>query len=169
MNRTCVVTLLLPAAVTRPGLGVFVAVGLVYLPTLGMPALWDPWETHYAEVAREILARDDWITLWWGQEGWFMSKPVLIFWMSALGMGVGSLFGLKTGPDGGPQFQEWCIRVPISLLAMLALWALYRAAVERFGAVPAMIERDDNIPELGELLGELDTARAISAEATVPA
>ena len=49
------------------------------------------------------------------------------------------------------------------------VWALYRAAVERFGAVPAMIERDDNIPALGELLGELDTARAISAEATVPA
>ena len=43
------------------------------------------------------------------------------------------------------------------------VWALYRAAVARFGAVPAMIERDDNIPELPELLAELDTARAICA------
>lgn len=64
--------LLLPAAVTRPGLGVFVAVGLVYLPTLGMPALWDPWETHSGEVARGILARDDSISTWWAREKWFM-------------------------------------------------------------------------------------------------
>lgn len=50
-----------------------------------------------------------------------------------------------------------------------AVWALYRAAVARFGAVPAMVERDDNIPELGELLAELDRARTLAAEALVPA
>ena len=42
------------------------------------------------------------------------------------------------------------------------VWDLYRAAVERFGDVPTMIERDDNIPSLGELVVELDMARAIS-------
>ena len=40
-----------------------------------------------------------------------------------------------------------------------AVWSLYEAAVRRFGVVPTMIERDDNIPELGELLAELDVAR----------
>jgi uncharacterized protein (UPF0276 family) len=49
------------------------------------------------------------------------------------------------------------------------VWALYCAALERFGAVPAMIERDDNIPELPELLAELDTARALAGQARVPA
>ena len=26
---------------------------------------WDPWETHYGEVARQILVRSDPIDLWW--------------------------------------------------------------------------------------------------------
>ncbi|HEY3851404.1 MAG TPA: DUF692 domain-containing protein [Steroidobacteraceae bacterium] len=43
------------------------------------------------------------------------------------------------------------------------VWALYREAVEHFGPVPTMIERDDNIPELGELVAELDVARAVAS------
>jgi uncharacterized protein (UPF0276 family) len=39
------------------------------------------------------------------------------------------------------------------------VWDLFGAAVAHFGAVPTMIERDDNIPELGELVAELDIAR----------
>jgi uncharacterized protein (UPF0276 family) len=39
------------------------------------------------------------------------------------------------------------------------VWDLYCAAVERFGAVPTMIERDDNIPALEELVAELQIAR----------
>ena len=42
------------------------------------------------------------------------------------------------------------------------VWALYANAVRRFGAVPAMIERDDAIPPLAELLVELDHARKIA-------
>jgi uncharacterized protein (UPF0276 family) len=37
--------------------------------------------------------------------------------------------------------------------------------VQRFGALSTMIERDANIPELPELLSELDRARAITATA----
>jgi uncharacterized protein (UPF0276 family) len=43
------------------------------------------------------------------------------------------------------------------------VWELYAQAVAHFGAVPAMIERDDNIPALGELVAELDMARAVAA------
>ena len=39
------------------------------------------------------------------------------------------------------------------------VWNLYCAAVAQFGAVPTMIERDDNIPALGELVAELQIAR----------
>ena len=42
------------------------------------------------------------------------------------------------------------------------VWDLYGAAVERFGAVPTMIERDDNIPPLHELVTELNVARELS-------
>lgn len=45
-----------------------------------------------------------------------------------------------------------------------AVWQLYAAAIARFGVASPMIERDANIPELPELLIELDKARAIALE-----
>jgi uncharacterized protein (UPF0276 family) len=42
------------------------------------------------------------------------------------------------------------------------VWRLYREAIRRCGAVSTMIERDDKIPPLGELLVELEQARAIA-------
>ncbi|HYF98124.1 MAG TPA: DUF692 domain-containing protein [Coxiellaceae bacterium] len=42
------------------------------------------------------------------------------------------------------------------------VWDLYAKAVRRFGKVATSIERDDNIPPLGELLLELDQARKIA-------
>jgi uncharacterized protein (UPF0276 family) len=42
------------------------------------------------------------------------------------------------------------------------VWDLYRAAVAQFGAVPTMIERDENIPPLSELVAELQMARDLS-------
>jgi uncharacterized protein len=46
------------------------------------------------------------------------------------------------------------------------VWDLYRAALAHFGAVPTMIERDDNIPPLSELVTELDMAREIAGRHT---
>jgi hypothetical protein len=46
-----------------------------------------------------------------------------------------------------------------------AVWALHARAVTRFGAVATIIERDDHIPPLAELIGELDRARVIGAPA----
>ena len=49
------------------------------------------------------------------------------------------------------------------------VWALYADAAARCGpgggGVATMIERDDHIPELGELLGELDVARRLAGTA----
>lgn len=44
------------------------------------------------------------------------------------------------------------------------VWDLYAHACQRFGAVAAMIERDDHIPPLTELLDEMATARSIAAQ-----
>lgn len=42
------------------------------------------------------------------------------------------------------------------------VWTLYGHAIERFGAVSTMIERDDHIPPFEELVMELDQARQIA-------
>jgi uncharacterized protein (UPF0276 family) len=42
------------------------------------------------------------------------------------------------------------------------VWALYATALERFGNVATMIERDDRIPPLAELIVELDVARGLA-------
>jgi uncharacterized protein len=44
------------------------------------------------------------------------------------------------------------------------VWDLYAQALALLGPVATMIERDGHVPPLGELLGELDTARGIAAQ-----
>jgi uncharacterized protein (UPF0276 family) len=44
------------------------------------------------------------------------------------------------------------------------VWELYRAAVRRFGRVPALVEWDDHIPPLEEVLAQSERARAVEAE-----
>jgi 4-amino-4-deoxy-L-arabinose transferase-like glycosyltransferase len=117
------------SSLRRPALFVFVAASLVQLPLLGLFGLWDPWETHYGEVAREILARDDWITLWWAQDEWFRSKPIFIFWIEALSWG---LLGVPYAPDANPAHVEWAIRLPHYLLTIAALMASYAAMARLF-------------------------------------
>jgi uncharacterized protein (UPF0276 family) len=42
------------------------------------------------------------------------------------------------------------------------VWALYEAALKRFGSVSTLIERDDHIPPLTKLVVELEKARSIA-------
>ena len=44
------------------------------------------------------------------------------------------------------------------------VWDLYAEAIKRYGEVSVMIERDDNIPELPDLLAELQIARDVFAK-----
>lgn len=44
-----------------------------------------------------------------------------------------------------------------------AVWALYAAAIQRFGAIPTLIEWDNNVPELDTLLAEADKAAKVQA------
>jgi len=124
--------------VRRHGFWLVTLVTLLYLPTLGSHSLSDPWETHYGEVAREILARNDWISLWWAQDGWFWSKPILDFWMQALAMatfGVRYRSGamLSAVAEGREPWPEWAVRLPIFLLTLVATYLLYKAVARVFG------------------------------------
>jgi 4-amino-4-deoxy-L-arabinose transferase-like glycosyltransferase len=94
----------------------------VFIPFLGAFGLWDPWETHYGEVGRQIVERHDWISTWWGshwqdaggsREGsFFYSKPILLMWMMAIGLKV---FG----------FSEWGIRMGVCLVSILGIVSVY--------------------------------------------
>jgi uncharacterized protein (UPF0276 family) len=48
-----------------------------------------------------------------------------------------------------------------------SVWELYAKAIQRFGAISTMIERDDNIPPFLELVAELNIAKHI-AHANLP-
>lgn len=121
-----------------------VAIGCALaLPTLGAFGLVDPWETHYAEVAREMIERRDFVSPWWANEGWFFSKPILIFWLEALSMAV---MGVGTGPGApltGGAHPEWAVRFPAFAFALLGTYALYhgvsRTAGRRVGFIGAVV------------------------------
>jgi MFS family permease len=109
-----------------------IAVALAVL----VPGIWgytliDPWETHYGEVAREMLARNDWISTWWAQDGWFWSKPILNFWaqglsFAAFGVAWGAWqailpdlagrFELSSGPLGVMLTAGFAVSLPAMLL-----------------------------------------------------
>src|SRR6185437_16044055 len=122
----------------RHGFWLILLTTLLYLPLLGSHSLSDPWETHYGEVSREILARNDWISTWWAQDGWFWSKPVLDFWIQALAMAT---FGVRWQSDhmlsavseGRIPWPEWAVRTPVFLLTLVAVYLLYKAAARVYG------------------------------------
>ncbi len=122
----------------RHGFWLVVLTSLLYLPLLGSYSLSDPWETHYGEVAREMLVRDDWISLWWAQDGWFWSKPILDFWMQGVFF---SALGVRYMPDqmlsaaalGRLPQPEWAARIGVFLLTVLAVYFLYKGVAKACG------------------------------------
>src|SRR5260221_14781746 len=98
---------LVPAMIRRRPLGLELAVVVVVSLAVLVPGIWnyslvDPWETHYGEVAREMLQNHDLVHMEWlggltstDNEG-FRSKPGLTFWVVAGGMGA-----LGVAQDGG--------------------------------------------------------------------
>ncbi len=128
----------------RHGFWLIALTTLLYLPRLGSVGLIDPWETHYGEVAREILSRDDWISLWWAQDGWFWSKPILNFWTQALSF---LAFGVEWAPDrmiatvaeGRLPQPEWAARLPTFVVALAGQYVLYLGARAYLGRTAAFL------------------------------
>jgi len=132
---------------TQMSLGI-IGLGLaLYVPMAGSYGLFDPWETHYGEVARQMTTRGDAISLWWPgaplDADHFWSKPVLSFWLMSLFMG---LFGVAHGPSGSIALgsrAEWAMRLPICAMGVLGIWAVYlclaRFAGRRAGVLGAVV------------------------------
>ena len=90
------------------------AVGLlIYMPRLGSYPLWDPWESHYTQVAWEMQQRLTWNNPWYrGIDNWW-SKPILMLWMLRASLGI---FWDHVGDFANP---EWAARLPFALTAIL--------------------------------------------------
>src|SRR6195256_4033418 len=78
---------------------------------LGYFGLIGPDEPRYAQVAREMLARHDWITPTLGGKPW-LEKPALYYWQAMLAY---SLFGVS----------DWAARLPSAVDATLMVVAIY--------------------------------------------
>ncbi|RMG93660.1 MAG: hypothetical protein D6705_17905 [Deltaproteobacteria bacterium] len=111
-----------PTSTTVLVVAASLALVAIYVASIRACGPWDPWETHYGEVARQILVRHDPLDLWWrpgsgGPHGraetTFWSKPPLAFWAMALSMAA---FGVGTGADPAEMVHhpmaEIALRLP---------------------------------------------------------
>ncbi len=98
----------------------FAAVCGAYFYGLGAVPLMGPDEPRYAEVAREMFARGDWVTPTLGGHTWF-EKPALLYWLTESAY---ALFGVT----------EFAARVGSALAGVLTVllvgWAARRAEFE---------------------------------------
>ena len=122
--------------IERRHLALVLSVGAaLFLPWLGATGFWDPWEPHYGEVGRSMIARQDFIHPYW-ESAYFYSKPVLTLWMDALSMLVArtnSGAGLGFDPTRGISlYTEWCVRLPYALLALAELGFVYLLGARLF-------------------------------------
>ena len=76
----------------------------LYLPGLGRPALWEPDEGRYAEIAREMVLTGDYATPRNNFELYF-EKPPLVYWATA---GAIRIFGPT----------EFAVRLPAALFSV---------------------------------------------------
>lgn len=112
----------------RPRLLAACALGLiaiVYSADLGTPALLDePNDAQYAEVAREMVERGDWLSPHLN-DVIFLNKPPLLYWLIASAY---TLFGI----------DEAAARLPGLLALLLTLLFLYRLGEELFDGTTAL-------------------------------
>ena len=120
---------------------------LVYIPFAGSYGLHDPWETHYAEVARQMAVRGDYISLWWPgapiDPDHFWSKPVLSFWLMSLSLLAFGLGHPASGTLALSTRAEWAVRMPFVLFGVLGIYAVYlcvsRFVSRRAGVLAAVV------------------------------
>ncbi len=114
--------------------------GVLFVPFLGAVGLWDPWETHYGEVARMMIHRNDYVHPYW-ENAWFFSKTPFTMWLQALGMqlvGTNRVGPIYEGPVA--LLTEWGFRLPSTLFSIAAVATLAYAlarTVGRFAAYAA--------------------------------
>ena len=97
-----------------------VLAAILYLPGLGKPALWEPDEGRYAEIAREMVVSGDYVTPRDDFELYF-EKPPLVYWANAASI---KIFGVN----------EFAVRLPAALFSVGQVVVTAGLAEVMFGA-----------------------------------
>jgi 4-amino-4-deoxy-L-arabinose transferase-like glycosyltransferase len=129
------------------GPALMACVVLLYVPFAGNHALWDPWETHYGEVARQMATRGDIISLHYPcsplERPEFFTKPALTFWLMASFLRLFGLAGASGSMLTNSWRAEWALRLPSLLLGLLAIWSVFvlvrRIANARAAVLSALV------------------------------
>jgi len=85
--------------------------GFLFFYGLGAFGLVGADEPRYAQVAREMLERHDWVTPTLGHTPW-LEKPVLLYWEQMVAY---SVFGVS----------DWAARLPSAFSATMMIAAIY--------------------------------------------
>jgi 4-amino-4-deoxy-L-arabinose transferase-like glycosyltransferase len=97
--------------VRRPAILLLLLCVLTFFLGLGCPAITDADEAYYAESAREMVERGDWLTPYYNYE-YRWQKPVLYYWLTAVtymivGMGEWSARFWSALAGVGLAFATW--------------------------------------------------------------
>ena len=93
----------------------FLVTIFIYFFGLNIPLL-GPDEPRYAQVAREMFERGDWITPTLGGVNWF-EKPALLYWLQIVSYNI---FGVS-------EFSARFGSAIFGLLTVLSLWIFGRS------------------------------------------
>jgi 4-amino-4-deoxy-L-arabinose transferase-like glycosyltransferase len=98
---------------------------ILYLPALGQPALWEPDEGRYAEIAREMALSGDYVTPRDNFELYF-EKPPLVYWAEAAAI---KIFGVN----------EFAVRLPAALFSIGQVVVTAALAEAMLGATAGLL------------------------------
>ncbi len=102
-------------------------------------------EPRYAQIAREMLARHDWVTPVLNGVAW-LEKPILYYWGAIVSY---SIFGV----------HDWAARVPVAVMATVMVFVAY-GFMRRFHPGSQL----DTALVLASLVGVIGFARAASTD-----
>src|ERR1700683_28910 len=102
-----------------------IAALILYLPGLGRPALWEPDEGRYGEIAREMYLSADYVT---PRDDFvrYFEKPPLVYWAETASIAI---FGA----------QEFAIRLPAALFSVGQIVVTAAIAEVMFGDAVAIL------------------------------
>ncbi len=115
---------------------------ILHIGCMFTPGLLDDVDSVYIEIAREMLKRHDYVTPYIDGIRFF-DKPPLMYWLAAGSM---HLFGV----------HDWAGRLPLALLTLALLLAIYALGLRLFAAVSPAAH-----PDRGALYSALALATCI--------